>query len=163
MRRLLMLEEQKAWKREAGFDYIETAAEMDARRSRSNVVPETFFYRNIFNPRRPHTPDKLTLEMKVDVERLRTEITLSQRALRSQCDPSPRRLPAVDSGSEKPETLRLSPRSVGGRTNPEYRELRQRSGNKLSLLKSVWMVFCALTAQTRTRRIPLFCIDQTSE
>ena len=31
MRRLLMLEEQKAWKREAGFDYIETAAEMDAR------------------------------------------------------------------------------------------------------------------------------------
>ena len=38
MRRLLMLEEQKAWKREAGFDYIETAAEMDARRSRSNFV-----------------------------------------------------------------------------------------------------------------------------
>ena len=29
MRRLLMLEEQKAWKREFGFDCIETAAEMD--------------------------------------------------------------------------------------------------------------------------------------
>ena len=30
MLRLLMLEEQKAWKREGGFDRIETTAEMDA-------------------------------------------------------------------------------------------------------------------------------------
>ena len=56
MRRLLMIEEQKAWKREAGFDYIERAAEMDARRSRSNTVSKTFFCRNVFNPRRPHHP-----------------------------------------------------------------------------------------------------------
>ena len=35
---LLILEEQKAWRREAGFDYIETAAEMDATRSRSNFI-----------------------------------------------------------------------------------------------------------------------------
>ena len=42
MRRLRMLEEQEAWKREAGFDYIETAAEMDARRSRTNLVSEPF-------------------------------------------------------------------------------------------------------------------------
>ena len=38
MRHLRMLEEQKAWKRKAGFDYIKTAAEMDARRSRTNLV-----------------------------------------------------------------------------------------------------------------------------
>ena len=125
MRRLLMLEEQKAWKREAGFDYIETAAEMDARRSRSNVVPETFFYRNMFNARRPHTPDEFTLERKVDVERLRAEITLSQPAPRPQCDPSPRRLPAVNTGSEEPGTLRLSP--VIGRESDEPRVSRART------------------------------------
>ena len=82
MCRLLMLEEQKAWKREASFDYTETAAEMNARRSRSNIVSETFFYRNMFDPRRPHTPDEFTLEMKVDVERLRTDMILSQPAPR---------------------------------------------------------------------------------
>ena len=43
MRRLWMLEGQKAWKREADFDYIDTAAEMDARRSRTNLVSEPFF------------------------------------------------------------------------------------------------------------------------
>ena len=43
MRRLRMLEEQKAWKREVGFDYIDTAAEMDARRSRTNLDSEPFF------------------------------------------------------------------------------------------------------------------------
>ena len=58
----------------SGIDYIETAAEMDARRSRSNIVSETFFYRNMFIPRCPHTPNEFTLEMKVDVERLSTEI-----------------------------------------------------------------------------------------
>ena len=40
MRRLWILEEQKAWKREASFDYNETAAEMNARRSRTNLVSE---------------------------------------------------------------------------------------------------------------------------
>ena len=38
MRRLRMLEEQKAWKREAGFDRIDTAAKMDAQRFRTNLV-----------------------------------------------------------------------------------------------------------------------------
>ena len=102
MRHLPMLEEQKAWKREAGFDYIETAAEMDARRSRS----KTFFYRNMFNPSRPHTPAEFTLEMNVDVERLRMEIIISQPAP-PQCDPLPRRA-AVDTGSEEPGTPRRS-------------------------------------------------------
>ena len=51
MRHLQMLEEQKAWKREAGFDYTETAAEMDARRSRTNLVSEPFFSIKMFSRR----------------------------------------------------------------------------------------------------------------
>ena len=50
MRCLWMLEQQKAWKRKAGFDYIDTAAEMDAQRLRTNLVSEPFFYSKIFNP-----------------------------------------------------------------------------------------------------------------
>ena len=107
MHYLRMLEEQKAWKRKAGFDYIKTAAVMDARRSRTNPVSEAFFYRNIFNPRRPHTPDKFTLaEMRVDVEILRTEIILSLPEPPLQCDASPRRLPAIDTKSDEPGVSR---------------------------------------------------------
>ena len=72
MRRLLMLKEHKTWKREFGFDYIEIEAEMDARCSNSR----TFFYRNMINSKRPHTPDEFTLEIKVDVELLRMEVIL---------------------------------------------------------------------------------------
>ena len=109
MRRLLMHKKHKAWKREFGFDRIETAAEMDEKRSRTStsLVPDPFFYRNMVIPRRPHTPDEFTLEMKVDVESLRIKIILSQPAL-SQCDPSPRRA-AVDTGSEGPGTPPRSP------------------------------------------------------
>ena len=102
-----MLEEKKAWTREVGFDRIETAAKMDEKRFRTSLISEPFLYRNMSNPRRPYTPDEFTLEMRVDVERLRMEIILSQPT--PQCDPSPRRLPAVDTGSEEPGTLRRSP------------------------------------------------------
>ena len=108
MRRLLMLEEHKTWKREFGFDRIETAAEMDEKRFRTSLVSEPFFYSNMLNPRRPHTPDEFTLEMRVDVERLRMEITLSQPTPQPQCDPSPRRA-AVETGSEESGTARRSP------------------------------------------------------
>ena len=45
MRRLLMHEKYKAWKREFGSDRIETAAEMDEKRSRTSTstVPDPFF------------------------------------------------------------------------------------------------------------------------
>ena len=43
IRCLRMIEEQKAWKREAGFDYIDTAAEIDAQRSRTNLVSDFVF------------------------------------------------------------------------------------------------------------------------
>ena len=57
------------------------------------------------NPRRPHTPDEFTLEMKADVERLRIEIILLQPAP-PQCDPLPRRA-AVGTGSDEPGVSRL--------------------------------------------------------
>ena len=100
MRRLLMHEKHKIWKQKFGFDRIETAAEMDGKRSRTNTspVPDPFFYRNMVIPRRPHTPDEFTLEMKMDVEGLRMKIILSQSAS-SQCDPSPRRSPTIGTGS----------------------------------------------------------------
>ena len=109
MRRLLMHEKHKAWKQEFGFDRIETAAEMDEKRSRTSTspVPNPFSYRNMVIPRHHHTPDEFTLEMKVDAEGLRMEIILSQPAS-SECDPSPRRA-AVDTGSEKPRMPPQSP------------------------------------------------------
>ena len=62
-RRSLMHEKQKVWKREFGFDRIETAAEMDEKRSRTSTspVPNPFFYRNMVIPSHPHTPDEFTL------------------------------------------------------------------------------------------------------
>ena len=86
MRHLRMLEEQKVWKRETGFDYNKTAAEIDARRSRTNLVSEPFFYRNMFNPRRQHTSDEFTLEMRVDFEGLRMKTILSQPEPPLQCN-----------------------------------------------------------------------------
>ena len=119
MRRLLMHEKHEAWKREFGFDCIETAAEMDEKRSRTSTspVPNPLFYRNMVIPRHPHTPDEFTLEMKVDVEGLRMEIILSQPAS-SQCDPSPRRA-AVNTGSEEPGTPQQSPAIGTGSEEPE--------------------------------------------
>ena len=118
MRRLLMHEKHKAWKQQFGFDRIETTAEMDEKRSRTSTspVPNPFFYRNMVIPRRPHTPDELTLEMKVDVEGLWMEIILSQPAS-SQCDPSLRRA-AVDTGSEEPGTPQKSPAINTGSEEP---------------------------------------------
>ena len=105
MRRLLMHEEHKIWKREFGFDRIDTAAEIDYKRSHTSTspAPDPYFYRKMVIPKHPHTPDEYTLEMKVDVERRRIEDILSQPAPQPQRDPSPRRA-AVDKGSEEPGT-----------------------------------------------------------
>ena len=43
------------------------------------------------------------------MKRIRMEIVISQPAPPPQCDPSPRRAPAVDAGSEEPGTPRRSP------------------------------------------------------
>ena len=118
MRRLVMHEKHKTWKREFGFDRIETATEMDENRSRTSArpVPDPFFYRNMVIPRNPHTPDEFTLGMKVDVDGLRVEIILSQPAA-SQCDPSPRRA-GVHTGLEDPGKPRRSPAIGTGSDGP---------------------------------------------
>ena len=82
---------------------------MNAQRFCTSLVSEPFFYINMFSSRRPHTADDFVLEMRIDVEHLRMETILSQSAPRPQCDPSPRRLPVVDTGSEEPGTLRRPP------------------------------------------------------
>ena len=97
---------------------IDTAAEMDAQRFRTNLVSEAFFYSKMFNPRWPHTPDEFTLERGVDVDRLRMKIVLSQAEPPPQCDPSPRRLPVVDTGSEQPGTSRRPPAIGTGSDEP---------------------------------------------
>ena len=111
MRSLLMHERHKVWKLEFGYDRIETAAEIDEKRSRTSTSPVShpFFYihRNMVIPKHPHTPEEFNLQMKVDVEGLRMEIILSQPSS-SECDTSPRRA-AVDTRSEEPGTLTQSP------------------------------------------------------
>ena len=56
--------------------------------------------------------------MRVGVERLTTETVLSTPEPPPQCDPLPRRLPAVDTGSKEPGTLRRSPAIGTGSDEP---------------------------------------------
>ena len=92
MRSLLLYERHKVWKREFGYDRLETAVGMDEKRPRISTSPVTnpFFYRSMVIPEHPHTPEEFSLQMKGDVEGLRMEIILSQPPS-SECDPSPRR------------------------------------------------------------------------
>ena len=101
MRRLRTADEQKAWKRETGFDRIEITAEMMNIGFCISLDSEPF-YTKLYNPRWPHTLEQHKLEMDVNVERLRMKILLSQPAPPPQCDQSSRRSPAVDTGSDKP-------------------------------------------------------------
>ena len=110
MRSWLMHGRHKVWKREFGYDRIEMAAEMDEKRSRTSTSPVSnpFLYRNMVIPEHPHTPEEFHLQMKVDVEGLRMEITLSQPSS-SECD-----------------TSRDAPRSIRDQRNPERRRSRPR-------------------------------------
>ena len=63
------------------------------------------FYSKLCISRGLHNPDEFTLEMRVDVERLKMGIVLSQPVPWLQCDLLPRQLPAVDTGSEEPGWL----------------------------------------------------------
>ena len=101
MRRLRVLEEQKAWKREAGFDRIKIIAEMREQHFIGGFDSEPL-YSKIYSPRWLHSPEEHKLDMDVDIERLRLESLLSQPAPPPQCDPSPRRLPAVGTGLHEP-------------------------------------------------------------
>ena len=63
IRSLRMRERHTVWKREFGYDRLETAAEMDEKRSRTSTNPvlNPFFYRNIVIPEHPNTPEKFNL------------------------------------------------------------------------------------------------------
>ena len=121
MRSLLMHKRHKVWKREFSYDRLETAAEMDEKRSRTSTSPVSnpFFYRNMVIPEHPHTPEEFNLQMKVDVEGLQMEIILSQPPS-SECDPSPRRA-AVDTGSEEPGTPPQPP-AISKGSGPEAQQ-----------------------------------------
>ena len=56
IRRLLMLEEHKAWKRELGVDRIETAAAIDEKMFHTSTVSEAFFYRSNVQSKTPTHP-----------------------------------------------------------------------------------------------------------
>ena len=77
----------------------------------------------MFNPKHLHNPDEFTLEMKVDVGRLRMEIILSQSA--------------VDAGSEEPGTLRRSPAIGSGSDEPGVSRAQTSTGTEeISLLET---------------------------
>ena len=118
-----MLEKQEAWKREAGFDRIETIAEMRKQHFLAGFHSEPL-YTKLYNPRWPHTPEEHTLEMRVDVERLRMEIVLSQpappRNVIHRRDGCPRSI----QGRMNPERRDGRPQLLRGEMDPEYRELR---------------------------------------
>ena len=79
-----MLEEQKVWKREVGFDGIAITGEMDAQRFRTGFDSESL-YSKLYNPRWPHTPAEYTLGMNVRIEGLGMEVVLLQPEP-PQCD-----------------------------------------------------------------------------
>ena len=146
MCRLWILEKQKAWKREAGFDRIAIIAEMREQHFLVGFgsVP---FYSKLYNPRWPHTPEEYTLEMRVDVERLRMDVVLSPPTPPPQFNSSPRQLPAIGRGSDEPGVSR----AVTDSTEREY----------IFPLQASIGSFCTF-AQVRNREL-LFCFEQRSE
>ena len=66
MRRLRMLEEQKTWKQEAGFDQFETIAEMREHHFLTGFDSEPL-YTKIYNLRWPHSPEEYNLDMDVEI------------------------------------------------------------------------------------------------
>ena len=75
-----MLEQRATRMRKNGFDRIEVIAEMHEetlRRLLAGFDPEPLCAR-LYRPRRPPTPEELTLDMTVEVESLRLEHLLSQ-------------------------------------------------------------------------------------
>ena len=162
MRRLRMLEDQKAWKREAGFDRIETIAKISERHFFAGFHSEPL-QTKLYNSREPHTSEECMLQMRVDVEQLTMEIALSQPAPPPQCDSSPRRLPAVDTESDKPRTPERSPAIGTGSGGPGVLRAKSQSTESeimFPLQFSVDVFFCVSAAQPRSRSV--FCFSQAS-
>ena len=111
MRRLRMLEEQEAWKREAGFDQIEIIAEMREQHCLAGFDSKPL-YSKVYNSRWPHFPEEHKLDMDVEIERLRLEILLSQLAPSPQDGLSPRGSPVVGTGLDEPGGSRAEMQST---------------------------------------------------
>ena len=81
--------------------------------------------------------------MRVDLKRLRMEIVRSRPEPPPQFDPSPRRLPAVDTGLEEPGTPRWSPAIGTGSDEPgvSRAETQSTEREKLFFFKPMWMFF----------------------
>ena len=111
-----MLEKQALWKREGGFDRIETIAEMHAESLKcmhAGFDPEPY-YTGLYSPRRAPTPEEFSLDLKVEVESLRIEVLLLQPLPPSQYDLPPRRSPATSTGLDEP-----------GESHPEMQQTEQ--------------------------------------
>ena len=63
-------------------------------------------YTELYKLRWPRNPKEYKLEMSVDVERVRLEISFSQPVPSPECDSSPRRSPAIGTGSDEPRVPR---------------------------------------------------------
>ena len=101
MRCLRMLEEQKVWKREAGFDRTEIMAETHVQRVHVGFDSEPL-YTGLYNPQWPHTPKEYNLELDVEVERLKLKILLSGPPTSLQDDLSPGQSHAAGTGLDEP-------------------------------------------------------------
>ena len=96
VRRVRMLEKQAAWKREGDFDRIKTVSEMyeeTLRHLHAGFDPEPF-YTGIYDPRRSPAPEEFTLDVRVEMECLRTELLQSKPPpLQYDLPPQARRSP----------------------------------------------------------------------
>ena len=99
----------------------------------------------LYNLRMLYNPAEYTLEMGVDVQRLRMKNLLLQPALPPQCDSSPLRSLAVGTELDEPGALHVESQAT------------EREG--FFLLKPVSIVFSTF-AQVRNRGL-MFCFNQT--
>ena len=81
--------------------------------------------------------------MRADAKRLRMKSLLLQPAPPPQCDSSPRRLPAVDTESDEPESPRWSPAIGTGsdESGVSRAETQSTETEGFFLFKPGWMVF----------------------
>ena len=104
IRRARMFEKQVARKRASGFDRIKIIAEMHEhtlRRLHAGFDSE-LFYTGLYSSRWPPTAETFTVDMDVEVGRLRLEVPLSKLPPPPQYDLSPRRSPAAGTRLDEP-------------------------------------------------------------
>ena len=115
-RSMRVLEKRAIWMRENGFDRIKVIVEMHddtLRRLHAGLDLEPF-NTVLYNPRQPPTSEKITLDIKIEIESLRLEDLLSKPLPPTQYDLSPRRSPSAGTGLNEP-----------GVPHPEMQQMEQ--------------------------------------